>query len=93
MRSIYFDKWSLTCLDFSLVKIDVDAFERLQKFIAQYPTQREAADALGVSKQYVTQMVAQVVPISDRILHQLGLRKTIIAAPRKRKAESEERAS
>ncbi len=71
------------------MKIDIDALDRLRTFVAKYPTQREAADALGVSKQYLTQMLARVDPISDRILHQLGLRKTIIATTKRRRAAAE----
>ena len=74
-------------LDSRLVNIDIDALDRLRAFVATHGNQGDAAKALGVSRQYVQQMLTRKIPVSERILNQLGLRRTIV------EDEPEERAS
>lgn len=69
------------------MNIDIDALDRLRAFVATFRNQREAAKALGVSQQYVQQMLTRRYPVSDRILAKLKLRRTIV------EDEPEERAS
>ncbi len=78
------------------MKIDIDAVIHLKKFVARYPTQRAAAEALGVSRQFLVMMLGRKEPVSPRVLRQLGLRTTIVVATAARRAaavESDERAS
>ncbi len=78
------------------MKIDIDAVVHLRKFVARYPTQRAAAEALEVSRQFLVMMLGRKEPVSPRILRQLGLRTTIVvdtAARRAAAVESAERAS
>jgi len=67
------------------VNIDIDALDRLRAFVAVHGNQRDAAKALGVSPAFVNQMLTRKIPVSERILKQLGLRRTIIEdAPEER---------
>jgi predicted transcriptional regulator len=72
------------------VEIDIDALDRVRAFVAKSGSQRAAAKALGVSLAFVNQMLSGKVPVSKRILAQLGLRRTIIADTRRRKTDTTE---
>jgi len=60
------------------VIIDIDALDRLRAFVDAHGNQRAAAEALGVSVAFVNQMMTEKIPVSPRILKQLGLRRTIV---------------
>lgn len=43
--------------------------------------QRDAAKALGISQQYLSDVLSGARPVSDRLLRRLGLRKVITYQP------------
>ena len=63
----------------------------LLDFVARFDTQREAADALGISKQYLSDMLINYNRgLSDRMLNKLGLRRVIVATRPLRKTDTAE---
>ncbi len=50
----------------------------LQRLVTSCGSQSKAADKLGVSRQYVSQML-KGKRIPDSMLEQLGLRRTVVA--------------
>ncbi len=50
----------------------------LERLVAKCGSQSKAADKLGVSRQYVSQML-KGKRIPDSMLEQLGLRRTVVA--------------
>lgn len=58
----------------------IDPAERLQAFVAKYPTQREAAAALKISGPYLSDLLNGRREFSDAILERLSLRRIVVAA-------------
>jgi transcriptional regulator with XRE-family HTH domain len=57
---------------------EVDPRQRLRKVVARYPTQQDAAAALGIAPSYLSDMLAGKRNVSDRILAWIGLRPTVV---------------
>jgi predicted transcriptional regulator len=74
------------------MQIDVDALAALRRFVARYETQRQAAEALGFTQAYLSDLLKEQRPFSDNVLAKLGLRRTIIvnAETRRRKTDTTE---
>jgi hypothetical protein len=73
------------------MQIDVDALAALRRFVARYETQRQAAEALGFTQAYLSDLLKEQRPFSDNVLAKLGLRRTIIVSdPRRRKTDTTE---
>ncbi len=51
----------------------------LKKYVDFCGSQRLAADRLGYSRQYISQLLNGHRPIQDDMLKQLGLRRTVVA--------------
>lgn len=51
----------------------------LRRFVAQYPTQKAAAAALGISQPYLSDILRGNRKLSDQMLEKLGLRRTVVA--------------
>ncbi len=58
----------------------VDPVIELRKFVERYDLQREAAQALGISQQFLSGMLLGRQNISDRVLEQLGLKRGVLKA-------------
>ena len=58
---------------------EVNPREKLQELRDKYTTLGNAASALSVSKQYLSDMLQGRRDISPRILGKLGLKRTVIA--------------
>ena len=58
--------------------VEVNPNTALQKFRSQHETLGDAADALGVSKQYLSDMLQGRRDLSPRILAKLGLKRAVI---------------
>lgn len=58
--------------------IEVNALDALQKFRSKYSTLGDAASALAVSKQYLSDMLHGRRDPSPRILGKIGLRKAVV---------------
>ena len=58
---------------------EINALERLHKFVAGFPNQRKAADALGITQGYLSDLVNCRRDISPAILEKLGLRRTTVS--------------
>ena len=50
----------------------------LDAFIAQFDTYQDAADALGVKKQYFYQVRRGAKPVPEYILTKIGLKRTVV---------------
>ena len=59
---------------------ELNPVERLQAFVARFPTQKAAAEALGISNVYVSDLLNGRRDINDKMLAKLGLRRTVIEA-------------
>lgn len=57
---------------------EIHALERLQKFVARYPNQREAAEALGISQPYLSDLMNSRRDLSDQMLLKLGLKRVVV---------------
>lgn len=55
-----------------------DATDALHKFVDQYPTQKDAARALGVSPAYLSDVKNGRRTFSDNLLQKLGLRRVVV---------------
>lgn len=60
----------------------IDPLARLEKFRAKFATQKEAARALGVSPQFLNDLVRRRRDCPDSILSKLGLVRVIVPALR-----------
>ncbi len=56
----------------------VNPAERLEAFVAKYPTQRAAAEALKISGPYLSDLLRGRREISDAILSSLGLDRIVV---------------
>ena len=59
---------------------ELDPRERLKAFVARFPTQKAAAQALGISNVYVSDLLNGRRDINNRMLAKLGLRRTVVEA-------------
>lgn len=57
---------------------NVNAAEALERHCQQYETLTEAAAALGISKQYLSDIRQNHRDITPRVLAKLGLRRVIV---------------
>jgi len=58
----------------------IDPAARLQAFVSKYPTQRKAAEALGISGPYLSDLLNGRREFSNTILKRLDLRRIVVAA-------------
>lgn len=58
--------------------MEVNALDRLHKFVAKYPTQKAAADALGIKPAYLSDLVNVRRDLSEKILKKLGLKRAVV---------------
>ena len=56
------------------------AGRRLRALLAQHGTQQEAASALGISQQYLSDLLLGRRTFSEAMLAKLGLRRTVVEA-------------
>lgn len=61
-----------------MAKQQINPAERLQAFVAKYPTQRAAAEALEISGPYLSDLLSGRREISDAILARLGLGRIVV---------------
>lgn len=59
---------------------EIDPLVALKRFVGEYETQGAAADALGVSRPYLSDILNGRREFSDAILQKLGLRRIVVAA-------------
>lgn len=57
---------------------EIEPLEALRAFVAKHPTQQAAAEALGVSPVYVSDLLNERRDFSDNMLAKLGLRRTVV---------------
>lgn len=57
---------------------EINALDRLHRFVEKYPTQKEAAKALGIKPAYLSDLVNMRRDLSDTILIKLGLRRMVV---------------
>ena len=60
-----------------MVSHDVDPLKALRAFVAKYPLQKEAAAALGISPNYLSDLLLGRRDFSKTILTALGLRRVV----------------
>ena len=61
----------------------VDPMPVLRQFVKTFPSQRHAAAKLGISQQYLTDILHGRRDFSDRILQAVGLQRVIIVTEAK----------
>jgi hypothetical protein len=59
---------------------EIDPLERLRRFVGEHETQRAAADALGISGPYLSDLLNGRREFSEPILQKLGLRRVVVGA-------------
>lgn len=59
---------------------EIDPLDALRKFVAKHKTQAAAAEALGVSRPYLSDIINGRRDFSDPVLERLGLRRVVVAA-------------
>ena len=59
---------------------EVQPLDVLRAWVARYPTQRDAAKALGVSAPMLTDLLYGRRSLSVRVLARLGLRRAVVKA-------------
>ena len=57
---------------------ELNALDVLKDYVDGFTTKGDAASALGVSKQYLNDMLNRHRDISPRMLAKLGLRKAVV---------------
>lgn len=57
---------------------EINALDRLHKFVEKYPTQKEAATALGISPAYLNDLVNMRRDLSSKMLARLGLKRAVV---------------
>ncbi len=57
---------------------EVDARKALKDFVAQFSTHGDAASALAVSKQFLSQMLNKKADVTPRVLAKLGLKRAVV---------------
>lgn len=65
----------------------IDALDRLQRFVQQHGSQREAAAALGITQAYLSDLVNRHRDINNapKVLDGLGLQRAILEKTSERK--------
>lgn len=58
--------------------VEINPLDRLHKFVDRFPTQKDAADALGIKPAYLSDLVNMRRDLSPNILAKLGLRRTVV---------------
>lgn len=58
---------------------EINALDRLHKFVEKYPTQKDAAKALGIKPAYLSDLVNMRRDLSDTILTKLGLKRAVVS--------------
>lgn len=58
---------------------EVDPQVELASFLERYPTQNDAAKALGIAAPYLSDLLHGHRGFSDRILKRLGLKRIVVA--------------
>jgi plasmid maintenance system antidote protein VapI len=56
----------------------VEPIDALQRFIEQHGSRKEAADALGVSLPYISDLINGRRDFSQRMLESLGLKQIVV---------------
>ncbi len=59
---------------------EIEPLERLQRFVETFRTQTAAADELGISRQYLSQLLGSKRDFSDQVLAKIGLRRAVVEA-------------
>jgi len=59
--------------------MEVDPLPILRQKVEEYPTHTAAAKALGISKQYLSNILRRRCDIGPRVLRKLGLKRAILA--------------
>jgi plasmid maintenance system antidote protein VapI len=59
---------------------EIDPRKALDAFVAKHKTQAAAAEVLGVSRPYLSDIINGRRDFSDQILEKLGLRRVVVAA-------------
>ncbi len=62
---------------------EIEPLERLRRFVETVETQTAAADELGISRQYLTQLLGSKRDFSDSVLAKIGLRRAVVEGDRK----------
>lgn len=57
---------------------EVNGYTVLEKYVLKYPTRKAAAEALGISAAYLTDLLYQRRELSEKMLTKLGLRRTVV---------------
>lgn len=58
---------------------EIDALDRLQKFVRKYPTQKDAAFALGITQAYLSDLINMRRDLSAPLLKKLGLKRAVVS--------------
>jgi transcriptional regulator with XRE-family HTH domain len=58
----------------------VDPLDSLKAFVAEYPSQLAAADALGISGAYLSDLLNGRRNINETMLKKLGLKRIVVKA-------------
>jgi plasmid maintenance system antidote protein VapI len=58
--------------------MEVSGLQKLQAFVAKFPTQKAAAEALGIKPAYLSDLVNMRRDLSDNILAKLRLKRVIV---------------
>lgn len=56
----------------------IDSFAALERFCSQYETMTEAAAALDITKQYLSDILRNRRDITPRVLGKLGLKRVVV---------------
>lgn len=59
---------------------EIDPLKTLRAFVEKHKTQAAAAEALGVSRPYLSDIINGRRDFSDPVLERLGLRRVVVAA-------------
>lgn len=59
---------------------EIAPLERLRRFVDTFDTQSAAADELGISRQYLTQLLNGKRDFSEAVLAKIGLRRVVVEA-------------
>lgn len=63
---------------------EIDALDRLHRFVERYKTQTEAANALGITQAYLSDLINMRRDINNApsVLAGLGLKRTVVEKKR-----------
>jgi plasmid maintenance system antidote protein VapI len=57
---------------------EIDALDRLHRFVEQHGTQKAAAKALKITPAYLSDLINMRRDLSKQMLEKLGLRRTVV---------------